>query len=43
MCCCGGHNSSNPKSNVNHNATKTKLNRRMRQKFILLQKLKLAI
>ncbi|MCD6435639.1 MAG: hypothetical protein J7L15_04560 [Clostridiales bacterium] len=24
-CCCGGHNSSNPKSNKLHNSTKLKL------------------
>lgn len=31
-CICGGHNSSNPKSNLSHNATKTKLNRRIEAK-----------
>jgi len=31
-CVCGGHNSSNVKSNRSHNATKTKLKRRLEAK-----------
>ncbi len=32
-CCCGGHNSSNVKSNLQHNGTKCKKQRREERKL----------
>lgn len=31
-CVCGGHNASNPKASLSHNATRTKLKRRVEAK-----------
>ena len=32
-CICGGHNANNPKANLNHNSTKSKLSIRLNRIF----------